>query len=190
MSFKNFYHGKKKNTFQPEPYRINYYIKAPQVRLFVDENSFGVVSIDQARKIAQDKELDLVEVTPNANPPVCKVLDYSKFKYENKMRQKESLKKQKESIVQIKEIRLRPCIALHDLQTKINQAIGFLNDNYKVKFNLQLKGHREMANKDQALSVFDTLLNHLRDHSIIEQEPKFEGNRISCLFSFKNEVKK
>lgn len=190
MSFSNFYHGKKRNTYQPEPYRINYYIKAPQVRLLIEDQSIGVVSIDQARRIAQEKELDLVEVTPNANPPVCKILDYSKFKYENKMRQKENLKKQKESFIHVKEIRLRPCIALHDLQTKINQAIGFLNENHKVKFNLQLKGHREMANKDQALNVFDTILNTLKDHSIIEQAPKFEGNRISCLFSFKNEIKK
>lgn len=190
MSFSNFYHGKKKNTYQPEPYRINYYIKSPQVRLFIDEHPFGIVSTDQAMKIAQEKELDLVEVTPNASPPVCKILDYSKFKYENKMRQKENIKKQKESVIQVKEIRLRPCIALHDLQTKVNQAISFLNDSYKVKFNLQLKGHREMANKDQALGVFDTVLNLLKDHSIIEQHPKFEGNRISCLFSCKNEIKK
>lgn len=190
MSFSNFYHGKKRNTFQPEPYRINYYIKAPQVRLFVEDQSIGIVPIDQARRIAQEKELDLVEITPNANPPVCKILDYSKFKYENKMKQKESLKKQKESIVQVKEIRLRPCIASHDLQTKINQAINFLNDNCKVRFNLQLKGHREMANKEQALNVFNTILNILKDNYIIEQEPKFEGNKISCLFSFKNEIKK
>ena len=190
MHFNNFYHGKKKQNFQPEPYRINYYIKAHQVRLFFEDEQFGIVSIDQARKIAQEKELDLVEVTPNANPPICKILDYSKFKYDNKMRQKESLKKQKESVVQVKEIRLRPCIAMHDLQTKANQAISFFADNCKVKINLQLKGHRELANKEQAQIVFSNMLNLLKEHSIIEQEPKFEGNRISCLLSYKNEIKK
>ena len=87
MSFKNFYQGKKNNEYKPEPYRINFYIKAQQVRLFVDEQLVGVVTIEQARQIAYEKDLDLVEVTPNASPPVCKVLDYSKFKYENKIRQ-------------------------------------------------------------------------------------------------------
>ena len=190
MSFKNFYQGKKNNEYKPEPYRINFYIKAQQVRLFVDEQLVGVVTIEQARQIAYEKDLDLVEVTPNASPPVCKVLDYSKFKYENKIRQKESLKKQKDSVVHVKEIRLRPCIATHDLQVKANQAIAFFNENCKVKLNLQLKGHREMANKEQAQLVFATMLELLKEHSVIEQDPKFEGNRMSCLLSVKNQVKK
>lgn len=160
--------------------RINFQIRVPQVRVVRDEEQLGIMSTEHARKLAQELNLDLVEVAPQARPPVCRIMDYGKFKYEQKVKQKEAAKKQRETQVQVKELRLRPAIADHDTDTKINQAKKFLEDGHKVQFNLQFKGQRELSHKDQGFAVMDRIMNALASFCIIEKAPKLEGNRLIC----------
>lgn len=160
--------------------RINWQIKVPQVRVIKDEEQLGIMSTDQARKIAQNEGLDLVEIVPKARPPVCRIMDYGRFKYEQTIKKKEASKKQRESQIQLKELRLRPGIAENDTDTKINQAKKFLEDGYKVQFNLQFRGQREMSHKDQGFAVLKRVTDSLVDFCIIEKPPKLEGNKIIC----------
>lgn len=163
--------------------RINYQIRVPQVRVVRGEEQLGVMTTDAARKLAQDAGLDLVEVAPQARPPVCKIMDYGRFNFEQKLKQKEASKKQRESQVQLKELRLRPGIADNDVDTKINQAKKFLSDGYKVQFNLQFRGHREMSHKDKGFLVMNKIIESLTECSIVERIPKMEGNKLICCLS-------
>jgi translation initiation factor IF-3 len=126
--------------------RINDQIRVPQVRLFIDDKPLGVVSIEEARRQAFQLGLDLVETVPNAKPPVCKILDFGKFKYEEKIRQKEDSKKQKAGSHKDKEIQLRYCTGEHDLVTKVNAIKKFLEENRNVHIVMKFK-NREMAFK-------------------------------------------
>ena len=102
-----------------DEFRVNWHIKSSQVRVVKDEEQLGIMSSDQARKIAQEAGLDLVEIAPQAKPPVCRIMDYGRFKYEQQIKKKEAAKKQRESVTHLKELRLRPCIAEHDSEVKI-----------------------------------------------------------------------
>jgi translation initiation factor IF-3 len=164
----------------PDENRINWQIRVSQVRVVKDEKQLGIMSTDAARKIAQDEGLDLVEVAPQARPPVCRIMDYGRFKYEEKLKKKENAKKQRESQVQLKELRLRPGISEHDTDTKINQAKKFLEEGYRVQFKLQFKGQREMAHKDQGFVVMKRVIEVLDSVCVVEKSPKIEGNRITC----------
>lgn len=160
--------------------RINWQIRVPQVRVVKDEEQLGIMPTDEARRLAQDEGLDLVEIAPQARPPVCRIMDYGRFKYEEKAKKKESAKKQRESQVQLKELRLRPGIAEHDTDTKINQAKKFLEEGSRVQFTLQFRGQREMSHKDQGFSVMKRVTDALEPVCIVEKAPKLEGNRIIC----------
>lgn len=160
--------------------RINWQIRVPQVRVVRDEEQLGIMSTDEARRIAQDAGLDLVEIAPTARPPVCRIMDYGRFKYEQKMKKKENEKKQRESQVQLKELRLRPGIAEHDTDTKINQAKKFLEEGCRVQFNLQFRGQREMSHKDQGFAVMKRVVESLGPVCVVEKAPRMEGNRIVC----------
>lgn len=163
--------------------RINHQIRVPQVRVIKDEQQLGVMSTDAAKKLAFDVGLDLVEVAPEARPPVCRIMDYSRFKFEQKVRKKEAAKKQREGQVQLKELRLRPGIAENDVDTKINQAKKFLEDGCKVQFNLQFRGHRELSHKDQGYAVMNRVVESLKDICVVERTPKMEGNKLICCLS-------
>ena len=163
--------------------RVNWQIKAFRVRVVREEEQLGIMSSDEARRIAQDDGLDLVEIAPQANPPVCRIMDYGKFKFEQKIKKKESDKKQRESQIQLKQLRLRPGIADHDTDTKINQAKKFLIEGCKVQFNLQFKGQREMSHKDQGFIVMKKVVESLNSISIVEKAPRLEGNKITCCLS-------
>lgn len=176
---KKYFHSEEKNKNE---HRINWQIKVPQVRVVRDEEQLGIMSTDQARKIAQENGMDLVEISPMAKPPVCRIMDYNKYKYEQKIKQKEQAKKQRESEVQLKELRLRPCIAEHDVVTKINHAIKFLEEGDKVQFTLQFKGQREMSHKEKGFLVMQKIVETLTEHGELEKMPKLEGNRITCCF--------
>ena len=167
----------KKNEY---PTRINFNIRVPNVRVVQEGQQLGIMPTDQARQRAMDAGLDLVEIVPNAQPPVCEIVDYGKRKFEEKIKQKESAKKQRESQVQLKEIRLRPGIGTHDVETKVNQAKGFLAEGKNVQFNLQFKGHREMSHKEQGFSVINKIVADLAGVCAVEKAPKMEGNRITC----------
>jgi translation initiation factor IF-3 len=134
----------------------------------------GVVSVDEAIRRAEEVGLDLVEVSPGAEPPVCKILDYGKYKYEMQKKAAEARKKQK--IVDIKEIKIRPGIEDHDYGVKLRNARRFLEDEDKVKVTLRFRG-REMAHQDLALQVMHRFRDDLADISKVEQAPKMEGRQ-------------
>jgi len=137
--------------------------------------------LDQAKKIAEDEGLDLVEVSPNARPPVVKVIDYGKFKYDQQKKANEAKKKQVQA--QLKEIQLRPNIESHDLETKLKRVYKFLEQGDKVKMLMQFRG-REMAYRDAGLEKFKNILEGICEYgATIESPPKIMGNRIITIMA-------
>ena len=132
----------------------------------------------KARQIAETKDLDLVEVSPNSNPPVCRIMDFGKYRFEQSKKIKESKKKQ--AVVILKEMRLRPKIEEHDYQTKLRQTIGFLNKGFKVKITLRFRG-REMAHTDIGREVVERMIKDLDEVGILENRPKLEGRVIVAM---------
>ena len=160
---------------QPEPeHRINEKIRVPQVRLVGDNVTVGVYSVEEARKIAQQQELDLVEISPNADPPVCKVIDYKKFLYEKKRKEKEMKSNAKQS--EVKEIRFTPGTDDHDFDFKAKHAEKFLIDGNKVKAYVQFKG-RAIQFKERGELVLLKFAERLAEVSQPESMPKAEGNK-------------
>ena len=132
---------------------INGQIRAREVQLIGDEGEkLGVVSLKEALEIAEEKKLDLVLVAPNSKPPVCKIMDYSKFKYENKKKQKENLKKQRESNLEMKEYRLSVSIDVHDFNTRVNNSKKYLEKGHRIKVTIRFKG-REMVHTELGADV-------------------------------------
>lgn len=162
-------------TKADEP-RVNEQISAASIRL-VDHNGnmVGVVSVKEGLKLAEQAGLDLVEVSPNASPPVCKVLDYGKYKYEAQKKAHEARRKQR--VIQIKEIKLRPTIDKHDLEIKIRNVLGFLEEGDKVRITLRFRG-REMDHQELGMQVLERVQEALKDLAKIEQPPKTEGRQI------------
>lgn len=138
----------------------------------LDGEQLGVMSIQDARKVAEDAGVDLVKIAPNAKPPVCRVVDYGKYKYEQLRKAKEARKKQK--IVEIKEIRISPNIDTNDLNTKINAARKFLEKGNRVKVTMRFRG-REMAHMGASVHVLVDFAKELEDCAIVEKQPKAEG---------------
>lgn len=161
--------------------RINEAIVAKQVRL-IDETgeNRGVVSVKEALRIAEEAGLDLIEISPQANPPVCKVLDFGKYKYEVQKRKNEAKKNQK--VVNIKELKLRPAIDTHDYDVKLKQAKKFLSQGDKVKFTLRFKG-RELSANNMGKELLDRIIEDLDMLAKVDQEPKLEGRQMSMLVS-------
>lgn len=161
--------------------RINERIRVPEVRLIGAEgNQLGIVSIDKARQIAEEASLDLVEVAPQANPPVCRVLDYNKFRYDQEKKEREAKKHQRQS--RIKEIRLHPNIDEHDLQVKLKQAIGFLKKKDRVKVDLFFKG-RQIEHLDLGRKILDKFIADTQSEGQIEKEPSLEGKIMSFVIA-------
>jgi len=130
------------------------------------------MDIQKARQLAEDMGLDLVEISPEAKPPVCKILDFGKYRFEQSKKIKEAKKKQK--IVLTKEIRLRPKIEEHDYNTKLKQAIGFLEKGYKVKLSIRFKG-RELAHTDIGREIIERFINDVSEYGTPDFKPKFES---------------
>ena len=165
-------------------YLINEQIRDKEVRVIGSEgNQLGVMSVQDARKAAEEAGLDLVRVSPNANPPVCKIIDYGKFRYEISRKEKEAKKKQK--TVEIKEVRLSPNIEDNDLNTKINQARKFLEKGNRVKVTLRFRG-RELAYVNQNKPLLDDFAEKLSDISVIDKPAKFEGRSMTMFLAAKN----
>lgn len=161
--------------------RINEAIRVPQVRLIgPDGNQLGIVPIQQAQEIANQHELDLVEVAPQANPPVCRVMDLSKFKYDQEKKEREAKKHQKQS--RLKEIRIKPNIDDHDYQTKLKQVIGFLKKKDKVKIGLFFRG-RQMEHMDLGRKIIDRFIVDTQNDGQLEKEPVLEGRIISLVIA-------
>ncbi|WP_411856044.1 translation initiation factor IF-3 [Roseiflexus sp.] len=148
----------------------------------IDENGaqVGVVPIRDALLMAEERGLDLVEVAPNAVPPVCRILDYGKFRYEQSKKEREARKNQKQ--VEVKQIRLEPKTDDHDLEVKAKQARRFLLDGDKVKFNLRFRG-REIFHQEIGLDMLERMAEELRDVSVIEQRPTMEGRVLTLLLA-------
>ena len=159
--------------------RINDRIRAPQVRLIgPDGNQLGIVPIRKALDLANQHELDLVEVAPQVEPPVCRIMDFSKFKYEQEKKEREARKHQMK--MRLKEIRLKPNIKEHDYQVKLKQAINFLNKKDKVKVNLFFRG-RQMEHMDLGRKVLDRFINDAQQTGKIERGSVLEGRVISVV---------
>jgi translation initiation factor IF-3 len=161
-----------------EPYRINERITAQRVRVVGENVTVDVYPIQQAIKMAQDQGLDLVEISPNADPPVCKVVDYSKFKYEQKKKQKEI--KSKAIKVVIKEIRFGPNTDEHDFNFKLKHAENFLQEGAKVKATVFFPG-RTIIYKERGEILLLKFAQGLEDHGKVEQLPRLEGKRMSLM---------
>ncbi|HLY57590.1 MAG TPA: translation initiation factor IF-3 [Stellaceae bacterium] len=161
--------------------RVNEEINLPRVRL-VDAkgNMVGVVSRNDALTMAMDAGLDLVEVSPNADPPVCKILDYGKFKYEEQKKKNEARKKQK--VTEVKEIKLRPGIFDHDYQTKMKSMVKFFEEGDKVKVTLRFRG-REMAHPELGMEVLNRVRDDLGEVAKVEQVPRMEGRQMTMVLS-------
>ncbi|WP_207480319.1 translation initiation factor IF-3 [Arenibaculum pallidiluteum] len=156
--------------------RVNREINARSVRLIgADGEMIGVVTLREALMAAEDAGLDLVEVSPNAEPPVCKILDYGKFKYEAQKKAAEARKKQK--IIEVKEIKLRPNIDDNDYGVKMKSARRFLEEGDKVKVTMRFRG-REMAHQEIGMNVLVKVRDDLQDLSKVEQMPKLEGRQM------------
>ena len=156
--------------------RVNTEIGVPRVRL-VDErgNMIGVVPRNEALTMAANAGLDLVEVAPNADPPVCKILDYGKFKYEEQKKKNEARKKQK--IIEVKEIKLRPSIDDHDYEVKMRAMNKFIEEGDKVKVTMRFRG-RELAHQDIGMNVLIRVRDDLDSIAKVEQMPRMEGRQM------------
>ena len=162
---------------------INEQIRDREVRL-IGENGdqLGVMSSREAQKIADEAGLDLVKIAPTAKPPVCKVIDYGKYRYELARKEKDAKKKQK--TVELKEIRLSPNIEANDLNTKMNAAKKFLTKGNKVKITLRFRG-REMAHMNSSKHILDDFAEELSDIAVVEKAPKVEGRSIGMVLAEK-----
>ncbi|TCL60663.1 translation initiation factor 3 (bIF-3) [Kineothrix alysoides] len=162
---------------------INEQIRDKEVRV-IGENGeqLGVMTVKDAMKLAEDAELDLVKIAPTAKPPVCKIVDYGKFKYEQARKEKEAKKKQK--VIEVKEIRLSPNIDTNDLNTKISAAKKFITKGDKVKITLRFRG-REMAHMASSRHILEDFAQTLADIAVVEKAPKVEGRSMTMFLTEK-----
>ena len=175
---------------QQQEHRTNHMIRVPEVRLVGDNVQVGIYSVQDAMKIAQSLELDLVEISPGANPPVCKVIDYNKFLYDEKKKKKEMKAKSKTS--EVKEIRFTPNTDDHDFEFKVKHAEKFLAEGDKVKAHVQFKG-RAIMFKERGELLLLKFADRLKEVGALEGLPKMEGKRMQVMFapkSAKNAKKK
>ncbi|MBK7435062.1 MAG: translation initiation factor IF-3 [Chitinophagaceae bacterium] len=172
---------------QQQEHRTNHMIRVPEVRLVGENVEVGVYPTAQAMKMAQEQELDLVEISPAAVPPVCKIIDYNKFLYDQKKKQKEMKAKSKTS--EVKEIRFTPNTDDHDFEFKTKHAEKFLMDGNKVKAHVQFKG-RAIMFKERGEVLLLKFADRLKDVGALEGLPKMEGKRMQVMFAPKSSKKK
>jgi len=170
---------RRRSTIQrppPQRVRINQNIKAPEVRLIAEDGQqVGVMNIKDALAHAAKSNLDLVEVAPQANPPVCRIMDYGKYKYQQSKKQQEARRRQ--TTIQVKEVKVRPKIEEHDMNFKLKNIRRFLADRDKVKVTMIFRG-REMAHQDRGYMILKQMAESLADVGQVEQEPRHEGRTL------------
>jgi len=159
---------------------VNDRIRATEVRVVDPKGNHGIYPTEVAMQMADDQDLDLVEISPHADPPVCKIMDYGKYKYEQQKKEKEARKKQ--HTVELKEIRFRPHTDTHDFNFKTKHAKGFLEAGHKVKAYVQFRG-RDIIYKDHGMEVLARFIQELGDLAKIDQAPKMEGRRMTTILS-------
>lgn len=161
--------------------QINEEIRLKELRLIAsDGEQLGIFSSREALEIAEEKDLDLVLISPNANPPVCKIMDYGKYRYDLIKKNKEAKKKQK--TISVKEVRLSPNIENHDLNVKARQAIKILSEGDKVKVSIRFRG-RELAHTELGDQVMEKYFDLVKEHSQMEKKPKMEGRSLVMFLS-------
>lgn len=162
---------------------INEQIRDREVRVVSkDGEQLGIMPISEAMKMAREAELDLVKIAPNAKPPVCKIIDYGKYRYEMARKEKEARKKQK--TIEVKEVRLSPNIDDNDLNTKVNAARKFIQKGDKVKVTLRFRG-REMAHVQSSKQILDVFAEKLQDIAVVDKAPKMEGRSMTMFLTEK-----
>lgn len=173
---------------QDKETRINGDITASQIRLIgVDGEQLGIVGLNQALSMAEEAEIDLVEIAPQAAPPVCRLMDYGKFKYHESKKQHEARLKQKQ--VQVKEVKFRPGTDEGDYQVKLRNLIRFLQEGDKAKITLRFRG-REITHQELGLALLKRVEADLQEHAVVEQFPKMEGRQmVMVLGPHKKQVK-
>ncbi len=160
---------------------MNREIRAPQVRVIDDEGQMvGVMTVPEGIRLAEEKGLDLIEIAPTAQPPTCKIMDYGKWKYENK--KKQQIAKKKQVIVQIKEIQMRPRTDQHDFETKMKHTRRFLLDGDKVKISIRFLG-REMAYQEMGMGLMNRCVDFVKDIVLVEVPAKMEGRNMFLLLA-------
>ena len=165
-------------------HQINEQIRDKSVRLIGEDGTqIGIMSAREAMEIAEERGLDLVKISPNAQPPVCKLMDYGKFRFEQAKKQKEARKNQ--SIVSVKEMRLSATIDKHDLEVKARNVTKFLKDGDKVKVSLRFRG-RQMTHTDQGKQVMDLFFSMVQDNAVMEKSAKLEGRSMFMILAPKN----
>jgi len=163
---------------------VNEKIRALEVRVIGhDGQQLGIIPVRKALELAALEHLDLVEVAPNADPPVCKIMDYGKFKYQQNKRSQEAKKKQ--TVIQVKEVKIRPKTDEHDLQVKIRHIKRFLGQKDKAKVTMLFRG-REIAYSDQGMKVLDRIKEELKEEIVIEQQPRMEGRNMIMILAPKS----
>ncbi|MCR4418437.1 MAG: translation initiation factor IF-3 [Ignavibacteria bacterium] len=169
--------------------RINEQIRVPQIRVIdTDGTQLGIMSPREALKIAESKGLDLVEIVPQAKPPVCKIIDYGKYRYE--VQKKEKTQRKKQAVVEVKEIRFHPNTDEHDFEFKARHCRQFLLDGYKVKATVIYKG-RELIYPEKGEELLNKLIEKVSDIARVESPPKFEGRSMTAILILdKSKVKK
>ncbi len=175
-------------TISAGEYRVNERIRAREVRLITDDGeNLGVVSLREALEIAAQRDLDLVEVAPNAVPPVCKIMDFGKFQYERAKKEREARKQQKQ--IEVKEIRLRPKTDDHHRQFKVRDARRWLEEGMKVKVRVRFRG-REITYPEIAREMLQEVADELKDIAVVEQEPNMEGRTMLMVLAPATDKKK
>ena len=165
----------------PKGPAVNERIEAAEVRLITENGeNVGVVPIAEALERAEEAGLDLVEISPNSDPPVCKILDFGKYKYEAQKKRAEARKRQK--TFDIKEIKMRPSIEKHDYDFKMRSIMRFLEDGDKVKVTIRFRG-RELAHQDRAIDVLNRVRGDLEDRAKVEQHPRLEGRQMTMVIA-------
>jgi translation initiation factor IF-3 len=175
---------------QPEPWRsfiatteprVNHQIRISPVRLIGDDGEqIGIVPVDEALALARERNLDLVEVSASARPPVCKIMDFGRYKYEQAKAEREARKKQ--HVTQMKEIKMRPNIEEHDFDFKTRHIKRFLEERNKVKVTIMFRG-REMAHAENGMEVLDDVIEELGDLALVEQQPRMEGRNLFMILA-------
>jgi translation initiation factor IF-3 len=169
---------KEENTISNKKARINKDIRATEVRLIDDQGEqLGIVSIAEALEKAQASGLDLVEISPNAKPPVCKMMDYEKYRFQQIKKKKEAKKQQKRGQTKLKRLRIRPGIEEGDYQVKLRNLMRFLKDGDRVEISLRFRG-REIAHKELGMELLKRIQTDIAEYADIEREPKFEGRQM------------
>ena len=171
----NFFHRRSK----PQGPRANEKIRAIDVQVINSEGkNLGVLPLNKAVSIAKEEGLDLIEISPNANPPVCKIMDMGKYKYD--LQKKANLAKKNQKVILLKEIKLRPVTEIHDYNFKIKNAKKFISKGDKVKFTIKFKG-REMQHLDIGKNLMNRIIDDTKDIAKVENQPKFEGKQMTMI---------